>query len=98
MDNIKCIEELCKGLGEVKGYRVNHDFFGNIELEIETPHKTTLKIISDRGVFSCYVVKRAFLHNQSVPMDRIIDCNKDNAFDSLEEAIDYLKEHLDMVE
>lgn len=93
-----CIEELCKGLGEVKRYRVNHDFFGNIELEIETPHKTTLKIISDRGVFSCYVVKRAFLHDQPIPIDRMIDCTKDNAFSSLEEAIDYLKEHLDLVE
>ena len=57
--DIKYVEKLCESLGIVKKFRKNYEFFGNIELEIETPRKTLLNIISDRGVFSfCIMTKK----------------------------------------
>lgn len=96
--DIELIKKLCKGLGVIKKFSKNYEFFGNVELEIETPHKTVLSIISDRGIFSCYVVKKTILHNRLVPVDRIIKCNKNATFNSLEATIDYLKNHLEKIE
>lgn len=58
--NIDTAEEICKDIGVIKRFNENKEVFGNIELEIETPGKTLFEIISDRGEFSCYVLKRGF--------------------------------------
>ena len=58
--NIDTAEENCKDIGVIKRFNENKEVFGNIELEIETPGKTLFEIISDRGEFSCYVLKRGF--------------------------------------
>lgn len=96
--DIKFVEKLCKDLGVIKKFRLNHELFGNIEMEIETPRKTSLNIISDRGIFSCYVMKKSFLHNKPVPIERITNCSQNVSFSSLDAAIDYLKKHIEIID
>lgn len=96
--DIKYVRELCKSFGIVKNFRKNDAFFGNIELEIETPRKTRLSIISDRGLFSCYVMRKGLLLSKRKPFDKEANGENKNEFSSLEEAIDYLKRNLDIIE
>ncbi len=96
--NIDTAEELCKNIGVVKKFNENKEVFGNIELEIETPGKTLFEIISDRGEFSCYVIKKRFLRNSRVPVGNITEKGRNISFDSLESAIDYLKNNIEIIE
>lgn len=95
----KDVEKKCKDLGVIKKYTVDRSFFGNIELEIETPHKVLLYVRSDRGEFSCYVIKRRFLYGKKfVSIADILKCDRNISFGSLESAIDYLKSNLEIIE
>lgn len=87
--DIKYVKKLCESIGIVKKFRKNYEFFGNIELEIETPRKTLINIISDRGIFSCCINKK---HSKKwMPIERIINDDKNITFCTLEDAIDFLK-------
>lgn len=96
--NIDTAEEICKDIGVIKRFNENKEVFGNIELEIETPGKTLFEIISDRGEFSCYVLKKRFLCNSRVPVGKITEKERNISFDSLESAIDYLKNNIEIIE
>ena len=93
--DIKYVEKLCKSLGIIKKFIKNDEFFGNIELEIETPRKTILNIISDRGIFSCYIMTQKTF-KKLMPIERIINDNKNITFFTLEDTIDFLKKHFDV--
>lgn len=47
--DINSLEKLCRDIGKIKKINKNNDVFGNIEVKIETPRKTLLNIVSDRG-------------------------------------------------
>ena len=96
--DIEFVRKLCSDLGIIKKFRQNNEFFGNIELEIETTNKTILSIISDRDIYSCFVVKKVLLHNRMIPVDRIIKSNTTTPLISLEDSINYLKEHIELIE
>ena len=96
--DMNSVENLCKDLGRIKKFRENHASFGNMELEIEMPRKTSLSIISDRGEFSCYVVKKIFLCNKLIPLKSIMRSDKDISFNSLKSIVDYLKINLEIIE
>ena len=53
--DVEYVRKLCEDLGTVKKFRTDSEFFGNVELEIETPAKQILRVISDRGIFSCSI-------------------------------------------
>lgn len=88
------IEKLCKSLGKVIKFKEDNEFFGNIELVIETPRKTRFCIISDRGEISCYVIKRLPWGDKYVPIENIMKTNQKKNYNSIETAIVYLKNNL----
>ena len=94
--DIDYVIRLCEGIGVVKKFEQDRTFFGNIELEIETPCKQTLCIISDRGMFSCYHIKTKILGERRY-IKPIINNNTDIEIYKLEDAIDLLKEYVNTI-
>ncbi|MGN1399435.1 MAG: hypothetical protein ACI4WG_05510 [Erysipelotrichaceae bacterium] len=95
--DINSVKKLCKDIGEVKKYKVDYGFFGNIELEIQTLHNVFLIITSDRGEFSCCIRKKHFFCDRLIPLCAILKDDK-RSFDSLKSIIDYLIINLETIE
>ena len=87
--DVEYVRKLCEDLGTVKKFITDSEFFGNIELEIETPAKQILHVISDRGIFSCSINTKNFFSKKSI--EKIINNNKILEFNTLEDAINFLR-------
>ncbi|MBQ8184211.1 MAG: hypothetical protein IJ036_00325 [Lachnospiraceae bacterium] len=96
--DLKTVKELCMGLGEVETFKENPEFFGNMELMIRTPKQTGLCIVSDRGEFLCYVQKELLFAKKQISLSQILEAEDSVCFASLEEAINYLKAHIQVIE
>lgn len=94
--NEEQVSQLCKGLGKVVKYNENSEVFGNTELVLMISDKTEIYIISDRGIFSCYVMKKRFLRKRLVPIGNNKNDFKGNCFNSLSEAIQYLTTNINI--
>ena len=90
--------ELCKDLGCVIHFRKNTAFWGNIDLEIITPHKTKLFIASDRGEWLCYVKKELFGIDRLVPLGQVLKTPAARTFPSLPATVDFIKANLHLIE
>lgn len=95
--DINYVKDLCKSVGLVKDFKKNTAVFGNMELEIETPRHTTLRVVSDRGIFSCFVIKKGFL-NRILADETKVNLSENVTFHTLEATIEYLKENLPAIE
>lgn len=98
MMNLDSVKKLCVELGEVRKWNENAKVFGNLELEIQTPRKTVLNIIADRGEFLCYIKKKTIFREKWIPLDQIIKGTNNMHFESLESIIEYLKTHIREIE
>lgn len=92
------IKSLCQSIGKVNKCIVNNRCFGNIELDIITANGTRLRIFSDRGEYSCFIVKTGALMEKTIPINKVVGTPNPIIFNSLYEAILYLKNNLSKIE
>ena len=92
--DINAVKQLCIGLGQIQRFNKNSSCFGNIELEICTPNKTTIYITSDRGEFLCYVKRKKHFTHHLTPLNNILNVATKMTFFSLAEIISFLKSNI----